>query len=172
MSTDQVSRRSEAELRSASNDLYYEFWMFVKLASGLATGILGESVLNNALLESFAAHTRVLLDFLYDDNPGENDVSALDFVANREDWILARPRMSRMLKELSDDVRHRVGKEIGALPYDRHAGVPERKPWPFMQIAKELNAAFDAFLETAPEHFLGPRWKDVSRQRQGQNGAG
>ena len=53
MSIVQRLPRSERELRAAAYDLYYEFWMFAKLANGLAVGILGEGIINNAVLESF-----------------------------------------------------------------------------------------------------------------------
>ena len=165
MSSNLRTERSELELRNASNDLYYEFWMFAKLANGLATGIMGESIINNALLEAFTIHARAILDFLYNDRLTGNEVSALDFVHRPDEWIQVRPKKSALLKEMETDLRHRVAKEIAQLPYDRHKGVPERKPWPFMQIAKEINVAFDVFLELVPERRLGPRWLEVKQQR-------
>lgn len=172
MATQQRTERSEQELRNASNDLYYEFWMFAKLAGGLASGILGESIINNALLESFAVHAKVILDFLYNDDLGDNDVSALDYMADPGVWIRARPARSAVLKEMEIDLRYRIAKEIGQLAYDRHVGMPERKPWQFMRIAKEVNAALDVFIDIVPESLLGPRWKEVKQQRKPSNGAG
>lgn len=170
MATTHRTQRSEQELRNASNDLYYEFWMFAKLAGGLASGILGESIINNALLESFTVHAKVIIDFLYSDGGSDNDVSAADFFANPGEWIRARPARTAMLKEMEIDLRYRVAKEIGHLTYDRHVDAPERKPWQFMRIAKEVNVALDVFLEMVPEQLLGPRWKDVKQQRQAANG--
>jgi hypothetical protein len=172
MASTQRTRRSEQELRNASNDLYYEFWMFAKLAGGLASGILGESIINNALLESFAVHAKVIIDFLYSDGLADNDVSALDFVPDPGDWIRARPAKSAVLKEMEIDLRYRIAKEIGQLTYDRHVGVPDRKPWHFMRIAREVNATLDVFLDMVPESLLGPRWKEVKQQRKTPNGAG
>ena len=172
MSIVQRLPRSERELRAAAYDLYYEFWMFAKLANGLAVGILGKGIINNAVLESFCVHARAILDFLYNDDPADNELSALDFVPKATDWIRARPGKSAALKEMEVDLRHRVAKEIGRLTYDRHEGAPERKPWPFMRIAKEVSAALDAFLEIAPEHLLGPRWQEVKQQRKSSNGGG
>jgi len=168
----QRSERSDRELRNALNDLYYEFWMFAKLANGLASGIMGESILNNALLESFAVHAQVVLDFLYNDRPAEDDVSAVDYVPSPGDWVRVRPEKSATLQDVEADIRHRVRREIAHLAYDRHEGAPERKPWPFMRIAKELSAAVDAFLEQVPERLLGPRWQEVKQHRRVQNGAG
>jgi hypothetical protein len=172
MSIVQRLRRSERELRAAAHDLYYEFWMFAKLANGLASGILGESIINNALLESFCVHAQAILDFLYNDELGDHELSALDFVPDPAEWIRARPGKSAVLKEMEADLRHRVAKEIGRLTYNRHVGAPERNPWPFMRIAKEVSAALDAFLEITPEHLLGPRWQEVKQQRKSPNGAG
>ena len=172
MASGQRQSRSEQELRDASNDLYYELWMFLKLASGLATGVFGESVLSNALLESFAIHAKVLLDFLYNDNLDQGELSALDYVPNSEHWIHARPRKTALLRRVEADVRHRAAKEIGRLTYDRRLGAPEKTPWPFMRIAKEVNDAVDIFLALVPERLLGPRWKEALEQRKTQEAIG
>ena len=72
-------QRAQDELRSASDHLHYELWMFSSLAHGLASGISGQSVINNALIESFTIHARILLDFLYAERAKEDDVIAEDF---------------------------------------------------------------------------------------------
>lgn len=162
--------RKEADLRNASNDLFYEFWMFVKLANGLAAGVFGESIVNNALTESFALHVRSVLNFLFNDEPAEEDVVATDYLPNPDDWPYERPKQSKPLQQLQADVRRRVANELADLTYQRHEGETPRKPWPHMQVAKEVTAAVDVFLELAPEHLLGPRWLEVKQQRKQQNG--
>jgi hypothetical protein len=61
--------RSVEELLESSNHLYYEFWMFMNLSNTLSTGIFGQRILNNAVLESFTVHTLIFLEFLYSKNP-------------------------------------------------------------------------------------------------------
>jgi hypothetical protein len=61
--------RSVEELLESSNHLYYEFWMFMNLSNTLSTGIFGQGILNNAVLESFTVHTLIFLEFLYSKNP-------------------------------------------------------------------------------------------------------
>ena len=35
----------------------------------MSSGVFNEGIINNALLESFTVHARVLLDFLFAENP-------------------------------------------------------------------------------------------------------
>lgn len=70
------SPRSSDDLAKVSEHLYYEIEMFHGTASGLASGVAGTSVLNNALVESFTLHARALLDFLYAENARDNHVVA------------------------------------------------------------------------------------------------
>ena len=159
--------RSEAELRRASDQFYYDYWMFAKLANGLALGIIGDGVLHNAVLESFTVHGAAVLGFLYDDRPDPDEPSAIDYVASAAEWIDARPKPSLVLQQVHRDMSHRAANEIGRVSYQAE-DPPERKPWPFMQIAKEVDRAVGALLAVAPEHYLGPRWQNVKRQREGK----
>jgi len=93
-------KRSKEELRNASDHLHYEIWMFTSLASGLASGISGQGVINNALLESFTIHARNLLDFLYAGKPQKDDVIAKDFLEDPSEWHNARPPKSETLQKV------------------------------------------------------------------------
>jgi len=171
MTGSQRKARTEQELRRAVDRLYYEFWMFIKLANGLASGMTGESILHNALLESFTMHASAILDFLYEDNPGPDDVVATDYLPAAEEWASARPKKSRILQVVHEDMRYRARMEIGQLSYEGHDAAPERQPWPFMRIAKEVDAAINKFLDLVPELLQGPRWREVRQRRQGPNNA-
>jgi hypothetical protein len=85
-------QRSQDELHSASDHLHYEIWMFTSPAHGLASGISDQSVINNALLESYTLHARILLDFLYAERPKEDDVRAEDFFEDLIKWHNAKPQ--------------------------------------------------------------------------------
>lgn len=59
------TKRNDDELRAASDHLYYEIQMLRSTMALLATGAFGESILSNALIESFTIHARALIHFLY-----------------------------------------------------------------------------------------------------------
>jgi len=171
MTESQRKARTEQELRRAADHLYYEFWMFIKLANGLASGMTGESILHNALLESFTMHASAVLDFLYDDRPKPDDVVASDYLPSADEWATARPKKSKILEAVHEDMKYRARKEIGQLSYEAHEGAPARRPWPFMRIAKEVDAAISKFLDLVPDLLLGPRWREVRQRRQGTKNA-
>lgn len=155
-------RRTQDELRKASDHLHYEIWMLISVAQGLASGITGESVINNSLLESFAIHARVLLDFLYaKEKPPADDVVAEDFLATPQQWHEARPPKSQTLQM----VHRRVAKEVAHLTYARQDVTPEMKGWPFIDIAKEIQIVINEFLRIVPEYLLGPRWDAYKKER-------
>lgn len=153
-------KRNEDELRGASDCLYYEIWMLKTLARAQSTGIAGKSVINNALLESFVIHARVLLAFLYAEKPRPDDVIAEDFLPSPDEW----PKIRLPKTELLKTIHRRVGKEAAHLTYARLDVTPETKPWAFLQIAEDINAAFNRFLETVPKSLLGSRWEECKKQ--------
>ena len=153
--------RTQAKLIDASDHLHYEISMFLALANGMASGVAGQGPLNNALLESFTIHARILLDFLYAAKPQRDDVIAEDFFPEPSAWYDSRLKKSDLLAS----VHRRVAKEVAHLTYARQEVTPDTKPWAFVQIANEVNAAFGAFLSIVPINHLGDKWKDLKRQR-------
>ena len=154
-------QRSQDELQYASDHLYYEIGMFTNLAHGLASGMSGESVINNALLESYTIHARILLDFLYAERPKADDVIAEDFFDDPAKWRNAMPQKSEKVQF----AHRRVGKEVAHLTYARQDVTPETKPWPFIEIANEVNAVFAQFLHIVSLALLGSRWDGYKAER-------
>jgi len=155
-------KRTSEQLQAASDPLHYELWMFQKTAEALATGICGEGVLHNALLESFVIHARNLLDFLYPKkNLWPDDVIAGDFFDDPKSWISERPSKSEKIASL----HNRAGKEVAHLTYARLDVTPETKPWQFVEIANEVVSVFDKFLAIVPLDRLGDRWSELKSQR-------
>ncbi len=148
-------QRTPEVLRKASNHLHYEYRMFTSLARGMASGIAGEGVINNALLEAFTIHARALLKFLYGQNPRADDVIADDFFPTSLEWKKVRPKMTKLL----ETVRTRVGKEVAHLTYARLDVNPETKPWRFLQILHDIDVSFKEFLRIVPMELLGKRWE-------------
>jgi hypothetical protein len=153
--------RTDEELRQATDLLYYEIWMFQSLVQGMASGIAGESVMNNALLESFGIHVRGLMWFFYADSPRKDDVIAEDFFPSSDTWQVARPKKTAVLEE----AKSRADKEIAHLTYARLKVSPEQKPWEFLPIHDDLNKAIERFLSLVADDLLGQRWEEFKQGR-------
>jgi hypothetical protein len=147
--------RAPEELQEASTHLRYEVTMLTTLANGIASGVAGQGAIANALLESFVTHVRNSIDFLYADNPKPDDVIAEDFFGAPEQWKQHRPALSQALLQ----AKRRAGKEVAHLTYARLAVAPEAKPWPFMQIAREVADLIKLFVEHVPLGNLSSEWK-------------
>ncbi len=129
--------------------------MLGSLAQAIGSGIANQGWLTNALLESFVVHVRGVMDFLYNDNPQNDDVVAQDFFASPDAWASIRPELSELLRK----AKKRVGKEIAHLTYARLEVTPDTKPWPFVSIANEVSSVMQVFLTNVPKEKLGSQWK-------------
>ena len=145
-------QRSSETLQTASEHLSYELWMFNSLAQAMMSGVFGQGALNNAILESFTFHARILLDFLYAENPKPDDVIAEHYFDAPADWLAVRPNKSELLKS----IHKRVGKEVAHLTYARLGITAEEKQWQFAQILNEMNAVFKIFQANVSKEKLAP----------------
>ncbi|MFN8400086.1 MAG: hypothetical protein U0X74_08725 [Anaerolineales bacterium] len=148
-------QRTKEELIKASEHLLYEVWMFTSLTRGMASGVFNEGVINNALLESFTIHARVLLDFLFAENPRQDDVIAEDYLPSLDEWVKIKAAKSEKL----ENIYTRVGKEVAHLTYVRQTIVPQAKGWNFIEIANEINSVFNSFLALVPKNLLSLTWQ-------------
>jgi hypothetical protein len=71
--------RQSADLREASEHLFYELWMLESVERLLTLGAFGPGPVSNALLESFSVHARALSQFFFPVTPKSDDVLAEDF---------------------------------------------------------------------------------------------
>ncbi len=149
-----AQKRKNEELSEASDHLYYEINMLRALANAMASGMVTQGWLNNALLESFVIHCRGLLDFIYNDKPRKDDIVAQDYF-NEGDWQNIRPPITPVLEK----AKKRAGKEIAHLTYARLKVTPESKPWEFVEIANEVNSVLTVFLENVSSSKLCSKWK-------------
>lgn len=151
--------RKIEELRGASKHLHYEVAMFFILARALASGVFGEGILHNAVLESFIIHARILLDFLFlKARPQDDDVVAEDYLS---EWTEIRGEMPPILT----DLRFRVGKRAAHLTYSRLAVGSEEKPWEFLKIVGTLEGVLDRFITKVSKEKLAEEWKMTEEQR-------
>jgi hypothetical protein len=145
-------KRSNRELRDVSNHLWYELemlnaatWMLANAGFGQDDhGLIRE--IQNALLESFCIHSRNLMEFLYPTTPKNDAVIAEDFFDDKTEWLRKRPPQSESLK----DAHIRAHKEVAHLTYARLLVTSERKPWAFLNIAKEISEVFRVFYQLVP----------------------
>ncbi len=154
-------QRTSETLQAASEYLNYELGMFNSLAQAMLSGVFGKGALNNAVLESFTFHARILLDFLYAKNPKPDDVIAEHYFDDPAVWLAVRPNKS----ELLEGVHKRVGKEVAHLTYARIGITSEEKEWQFAQIMSEVNAVFKIFLDNVSKENLGQSWKTNKSSR-------
>jgi hypothetical protein len=99
----------------------------------------------NALVESFAAHSRVLIEFLYPSKKAHPDtIIAQHFFSPNEKWLRLCPRESRLLKR----TRKLANNCLAHLTYTRSEGKLDKR-WPFISIARELGEILKIFNESA-----------------------
>lgn len=148
--------RSKEELRSASDALHYEISMLRFVVRALGCPILGDGVgpIRNALIESFATHVRVLIEFFYRDKDKKDTILAKHFFLPPKKWIEIRPAKSRILEQAET----RANKLLAHLTYTR-CKKPLNKEWPIKEIANELEGVSDILFQNMPEELLGSSWK-------------
>ena len=117
--------------------------------------------MNNALLESFTLHVRNLIDFLYVENPGSDDVYASDYFPYKEDWLKIRPQITTFLEK----VKKRANKEVSHLTYSRTKVSQDEKKWDFVRIFQEIRRGFDVFVGKVDEELLSSEWTDFLETR-------
>ncbi|MFZ1240171.1 MAG: hypothetical protein WAV74_12730 [Anaerolineae bacterium] len=148
------ARRQPEELIAASQHLLYEFWMLNSLGRGMASAVLGQGPLNNAVLESFAIHARVMLGFLYEGKRYPDDVVAGDYFDDPNDWVKVRPSIPEALIP----VQKRANKEVAHLSYKRLGIADEARLWRFIDIAAAIGSIMAVFLRHVPAERLHPDW--------------
>jgi hypothetical protein len=147
--------KEKSKLLEISHHLWYEFSMFLFITKELIKGY-PPGVHNNAFLEAFALHIRNLIDFLYNDNPKNDDVYAGDFFGNIDDWRNKRPTITELLEKS----KKRANKEVSHLTYKRIDITPEEKKWHYVKIYKDMLKSFEMFVKIVDKQLLGPDWDD------------
>lgn len=147
-------KRSEEELKLISEHLWYEVQMLVGLSRYMSSGGSDNNLINNAVLEAYTIHARLILDFLTPKKPKPDDVLAIDFLEDVQEWVnLQKGRFQQIEK-----IRTRVGKEVAHLTYRRLSVTPDEKPWEFVEITDELMDIFRLFIDRVPRNYLCEKW--------------
>ncbi len=142
---------NEKRLQEASNHLWYEIMMLHRLAPDVDSGVATAVWRYNALVESFAIHTRNLIDFLHR-RRSQQRVIAAHYFSPQKSWLALCPDESTCLKT----AENRAHQEIAHLTYARQ-NVKDKK-WPAVEIVQELRPTIDLFIRETPKHLFGNRW--------------
>lgn len=162
-------KQSMEQLQTASSHLHYEVQMLHECARRLSELrnsdeeiSLDDKTLENALIESFLIHARVLIDFFYvksrlEANPNTNirssDVIAEDFLEKPNNWWSICPEKSPELEE----VNPKVGKQVAHLTYDRSYITVKGKKWDIGRIYYALVDVIFVFIENVDRKYLDPK---------------
>lgn len=141
-----VSRNhiSIEDLKKMSHEhLSYEIEMFTATAGRIVRGGL-DQVEKNAMLESFLIHARCLFDFLYPSgDTRSNDVVVDDYFSDPTEF---RKKLPSTLP-IESYLKHRTGKEIAHLTYDRLKISPEKKLWQLSDVHNQIADALEIFFK-------------------------
>ena len=160
----QASRtvRSAKEMQAVSHHLHYEVWMLQSTAKGLASGVFGKgNTVANAMLEAFALHLRVVVDFLYPRGRElkADDVLASDFFDSPEQWCKVRDKhIIKESRKVLMDARDKADKQMAHLTYSRLKVTATEKNWYFVKVADEAQKAIKVFADSVSKAKLEPGW--------------
>jgi hypothetical protein len=132
----ELSMPSDSDLLELSKEhLYHEIWMLFGTPTALGQLLLND-IAKNALIESFAIHTRNLIDFFYLNYPKPDDLTASQFIDDDQHtfWEDNLPSITPFLTA----VKTRANKEISHLTKRRVAGIPPQKEWLINPILDEM----------------------------------
>lgn len=139
--------------------LQYEVWMFRETCKRLIDQESKSQLPRfekNLLVESLAIHTRILVDFFYNDlflnknkkkkfdrqNP--NDIIAQDFMPEEKEWVKIRPPITQILY----DAREKANKQLAHLSLWRIKLERDgKKPWDTDSISKDIESVIKKFEE-------------------------
>jgi hypothetical protein len=135
---------TDSDLAQIAEHLHYEIAML--WSSGLCVQRGGgyPTAVQNCILESFALHARNVIDFFYTDPIGD-DVVARHFFSREDAWAQVRPAAAAVLVA----AKKRANKEVSHLTYSRLVVSPEKKPWQYADIVKEIDVVLRVFCDNA-----------------------
>ncbi len=160
--------RTQKQQRGIAEDVLYEWemvcWTFQTICRTIPGAVVmhepGEPLLKvccclgtsryereaSALLEPFLLHVRNIREFLYNDGAKKkDDVLALDFFDNPDDWTKKRPPIGAYLKS----IRERLNKSLAHITYAR-LDYRQYELWDLAKIRHDLEKPWGAFMAALP----------------------
>lgn len=145
-----MPNRTPDELRAASKHVYYELWMLLRTADHLVAKRYADEVVNNALIESFAMHTRALSDFLWPNGAHSDDVLASHYFPTGK-WTAPGKRDFK-------EPRLAANANIAHISYLRLDVTPPGKGWAVLGIAETMRSAMNDFYGHVDHGLLSEEW--------------
>ncbi len=163
MTNKKRTERTNQELSTITNRLFYEWQMLALSAEMLQSDT--ERLIENALIESCAIHSRALVKFLYPFEgtrlPKPTDAIADDFFMTPNEWKNACPKIP---KELDYDTFGKYAdKQIAHIIYSDEG----KHQWNFTAIANALQPILEKFVGMAQPEQLGDRWSSELKHQTG-----
>lgn len=174
-----VERRRDAELIELSGRLLHDVQVFFHVSRALVRTAVGFDKpptweVETALVESFALHTRALVDFFYANKPSKRDQDnayAIDFFDPPAVWPSLRPDQGRWLsairlralKDVNPNV-DRFGEHVGHLTYADRPVSDYARGWPTVQVTRAIGAAVRVFGEHVDSAKVEPDFKAKARR--------
>lgn len=121
--------------------LNYEIRMFRETCNQLNFQE-GTSFEIDLLFESLAIHTRLLIEFFYNDKKKyKDDLIAQDFLPNTIDWKTQRPPKTRLLK----NAQYKANKQLAHISLCRIEIAKNNKEWDWNGISRDMEIIIDKF---------------------------
>ena len=139
----------DAKLREASMHLKYEIDMFHWSVDTMLKN-QEDRFLRNAIVESFAIHTRNLIHCFYPKKPHPDDVIANHFFDPPDRWDNLRPQPDPSLGA----IYKRVSREVAHLSFKRLGKTPQEKLWFYCKTFQIMEPVIQKFIENASKHKL------------------
>lgn len=144
---------TEEALREASRHIKYEIEML--FGSLVYVPHTVPTVLHNLIVEGFAMHARVLMDFIHSRKPADHpDIAAWRYVGSSIRWAELCPVSYKDLNQF----RTRVNREIVHLSAERLWLTPEQKEWKRTDLMIPLLTALNVWMEHADGDLLDPEF--------------
>lgn len=146
-------------LREASLHVKYEIEML--FGSLVYVPQTVPTVLHNLIVEGFAMHARVLMEFIHSRKPADHpDIAAWRYIGSSTRWGRLCPVSYADLNQY----RTRVNREIVHLSADRLWLTPAQKAWRRTDLMDPLLRALGVWMDHADRELLNPEfceWWDV-----------
>lgn len=125
-----------------------------------------ERIENNAFLESFLIHARILIEFLYHGPTDEDTILAEHYVDN---WKTYKGRADLLSINYLNNEKRRMNKLLAHLTEEGSMSEGEHKKWDRMRICNEINKGIIFFLD-APGNKISEEVKSQIRESTGPKG--
>ena len=141
-------RKSSDDLKIiAENQLKYVIWMLNETATLSAKPNSPE---NNAYIESFVIHARMLIEFLYGESNRKDDIRAADYVDSwRDDYISDNKSVSK--STFIKDIKTKADKMAAHLTDHGSMYSDKDREWDRIKIRDEINKIILEFLDAVPD---------------------